>query len=111
MKGLICGIALTGLGAGAFGCATVKQVEPVVVADLSLCKPEEQELVHAALPLVADYAICVALNHDDTSQCQAQFQAMTRAAKDSAIGCGLALIQKADQDATARHEPDASSGD
>jgi hypothetical protein len=89
------------------GCATVKKAEPVIAADLSACKPEEQALVSSALPLVADYAICLALNHSDTNACQAQLNNMTNQAKASAIQCGLALIQQADQAAVSALSADA----
>jgi hypothetical protein len=102
--GAFLGSAIAGL---IEGCATVKQAEPVIVADLSACKPEEQALVNAAFPLIADYAICLALNSSNTSACQAQKQAMEAQAKASAIQCGLALIQKADQAAVSALNHDA----
>lgn len=92
------------------GCATttVKKTESAIVADLGQCKPEETELVHNALPLVADYAICLAMNSNNTDACSAQRNAMLNSAKDSAVACGLGLIARADQAAHA--QVDASAG-
>ena len=87
-----------------FGCATtkadVKTVAADIKADISQCKPEEQELVHTGLPLVADYAICLAMNGGKTASCTAQQAALTANVKASAISCGLATIQAADVQAT-----------
>lgn len=92
------------------GCATtaVKKTENAIVADLSQCKPEETELVHNALPLVADYAICLAMNSNNSDACTAQRNAMLNSAKDSAVACGLGLIAKADQ--AAHDQVDSGAG-
>ena len=95
------------------GCGTTKtaRVENGIKADLSVCKPEETEAVHVLLPQAADYAICLALNKSSTSACSAQENALKQAGTDTAIGCGLGLIQEADQKATAANAKAVTGSD
>lgn len=88
-------------------CATANTVETKIKADLSACANVAHDAIDKAMPLVADYAICLAFNRNDASQCKAEEQSLTSQAEDSAVACGLAMIQQAQEQAHA----DAGSGD
>lgn len=102
------------------GCATVtsdaKAVGTELKADAEACKSVAAEEVHDLFPLLADWGICRAFHAKDpdggASACSAQEQSLISTGKDAAIKCGLAAIQKADQDALAHaSNVDGGSGD
>jgi len=96
-------VAILLLFLSSLSCATIKaDVKSIGVelkADASACAPVAIEEVHAAMPLLADYAICMAYNKGDASQCEAQQAQLVTTAKADAIQCGLAMIGQAEADA------------
>jgi len=88
------------------GCATfkadAKSIGVELKADASACAPIAAEELNAAMPLLADYAICMAYNKGDAGQCEAQQDQLVASVKAEAIKCGLAAIAKAEADAQAR---------
>lgn len=115
MRKLVLGLFLLFAGCGTVK-SDVKAVGIELKADAEACKSVAASDVAELFPLLADWGICRAFHAKDpdggAGACSAQEQTLVSTGKDAAIKCGLAAIQKADQDALAHaSNVDGGSGD